>query len=329
MKILVTGGAGFIGSNLITALLQHNHQVVSIDNYYTGKTTNLSPLKDNPNFKEYSYDVTIPWKGNPEADVWAKANYDQIYHLACPASPVHYQKTPIDTLKTNIWGTQNLIEFTLAQKSARLLFSSTSEVYGDPYEHPQKESYHGNVNPIGIRACYDEGKRAAETFCFDSKRQFGLNVAVIRIFNTYGVNMLPDDGRVVSNFIVQALKGSDLTVYGDGSQTRSLCYVDDLVRGIIAMMNHPEHISGPVNLGNPHEQTVQELAEQILALTGSSSEIRYLPLPSDDPKKRKPDITLAKQYLDWEPTVPVTTGLAQTISYFKNLLTKTTTTTTI
>ncbi|KAJ8306773.1 hypothetical protein KUTeg_015676 [Tegillarca granosa] len=292
MKILVTGGAGFIGSNLIMALLQHNHQVVSIDNYYTGKTANLSPFKDNPNFKEYSYDITIPWKDNPEA--------------------------------TNIWGTQNLIEFTLAQKSARLLFSSTSEVYGDPHEHPQKESYHGNVNPIGIRACYDEGKRAAETFCFDSKRQFGLNVAVIRIFNTYGINMLPDDGRVVSNFIVQALKGRELTVYGDGTQTRSLCYVDDLVRGIILMMNHPQHISGPINLGNPHEQTVQELAEQILNLTGSSSKIRYLPLPSDDPKKRKPDITLAQQYLDWEPTVPVTTGLTQTISYFKNALTKTT-----
>lgn len=320
MKIIVTGGAGFIGSNLIAHLLSQGHQVISIDNYYTGRKKNLENFDAEKNFSKIDQDVINPLSNHSKnlKVIEAIEGIDQIYHLACPASPIHYQKDPIQTLKTNIWGTVNMIELSL-QNKARLLFTSTSEVYGDPLQHPQKESYWGNVNPIGVRSCYDEGKRVAETLCFDYHRAHSLDLRVVRIFNTYGENMLPIDGRVVSNFIIQALKGEDLTIYGDGSQTRSFCYVRDMVEGIVAMMNC-QNFSGPVNLGNPVEMTVLELAQLIISLTGSSSKITLNPLPSDDPLKRKPNISLAEEKLNWQPKVSIEAGLKKTIAYFKKEL---------
>lgn len=317
MKILVTGGAGFIGSNLVNQLLSDSsdHFIVSLDNYTTGHKENLNSSRNHSNFLEVEHDVTYPLlEGHGKSQKWQKMSYNQIYHLACPASPIYYQKDPIQTIKTCIWGMINVIEFALAKK-ARIVFSSTSEVYGNPNEHPQKESYYGNVNPTSIRACYDEGKRAAETLCFDYQRQKQLNVGVVRIFNTYGKNMFPQDGRVVSNFIIQCLQDKDITIYGDGSQTRSFCHVNDMVAGLIAMME--SSINGPINLGNPIEKTVEELAEIIIELTKSSSKIVYLPLPSDDPVKRRPDISQAKKYLNWKPKVDLEKGIIETIQYFK------------
>lgn len=308
-KILVTGGAGFIGSNLIKRLLEIGEKVICLDNFYTGTDYNISTFKSHPNFTCIQHDIT------EKIDL----EIDEIYHLACPASPPHYQKNPIKTMKTNILGTLNMLE--LAKKNkAKILLSSTSEVYGDPLVHPQTETYFGNVNPIGIRACYDEGKRAAEALTFDFHRHHQLNIRVIRIFNTYGPNMNPDDGRVVSNFITQAITDNPITIYGDGSQTRSFCYIDDLIEGIIRMMNGHDSFIGPVNLGNPTEFTVKELAEKVKAITGSKSKIIYKPLPKDDPIKRKPDILLAKENLNWEPKIGLDEGLKLTISYFKNRL---------
>lgn len=303
-KILITGGAGFIGSHLVARMLGEGHEVVCLDNFHTGRRSNL-PKHDKLTVVEH--DVIEPYV----------VACDQIYHLACPASPVHYQSDPVKTLKTNVLGTLHMLE--LAKKNgARFFLSSTSEVYGDPKEHPQKESYWGNVNCTGIRSCYDEGKRAAETLTFDFHRQYGTEVRVVRIFNTYGPQMLADDGRVVSNFIVQALKGEDLTIYGDGSQTRSFCYVDDLVEGFVRLMNSNE--IGPINCGNPGEFTVRQLAEKVLQLTGSRSKIVARPLPQDDPTRRKPDITLAKERLGWEPKVALDDGLVRTIDYFRRTI---------
>ncbi len=311
-KILVTGGAGFIGTNLIKRLLQteDENKIICLDNFYTGSKDNISPFTNNPKFQCIEHDIT------KEIDL----EIDQIYHLACPASPPHYQKDPIKTMKTNILGTLNMLE--LAKKyHAKILIASTSEVYGNPLVHPQVETYFGNVNPTGIRACYDEGKRAAEALAFDYYRQHQLNIRVIRIFNTYGPYMNPHDGRVVSNFITQALMNHPITIYGDGSQTRSFCYIDDLIEGITRMMNGEDSFVGPVNLGNPTEFTVKELAEKIIKLTGNKSKIVYNPLPEDDPIKRKPDISLAKEKLSWEPKVDVDEGLKWTIDYFKNRVT--------
>ncbi|MGE4169207.1 MAG: UDP-glucuronic acid decarboxylase family protein [Candidatus Margulisiibacteriota bacterium] len=308
MNILVAGGAGFIGSHLTHHLLNAGHRVYCLDNLVTGQQRNVDPFKANPNFHFLHEDVTTP----------LKLSVDLIYSFACPASPPNYQKDPIQTAKTSFLGTLNLLE--LAKKNqARLIQASTSEVYGDPLQHPQTEAYWGNVNPIGIRSCYDEGKRIAETLCFDFKRLFNTRVQVIRIFNTYGPNMDPKDGRVVSNFINQALVGDPLTLYGNGEQTRSFCYVDDLVAGIFALDRHPE-FTGPVNLGNPHEFTVKALAEAVLRLTQSTSECQYLPLPQDDPKCRKPNIDLARSVLGWEPQISLEAGLHKTITYFRQLL---------
>ncbi len=313
-NILVTGGAGFLGSHLCTQLLSQGHQVTCLDNYFTGKESNIAPLKNNERFSFMQHNVISPLD---PADF--KLPFTEIYNFACPASPVHYQHDPIYTTKTSVYGVINLLELAKAH-GAKFLQASTSEVYGDPLVHPQTEAYHGNVNPIGIRSCYDEGKRCAETLCFDYHRRDHLPIKVIRIFNTYGPRMCIEDGRVVSNFIVQALKGEDITLYGQGLQTRSFCYVDDLIRGIISMMNTTNEVIGPINLGNPNEMTMIELANLIIRLTHSSSKLIHLPLPGDDPKQRQPDITRAKQLLNWQPTVPLIEGLTQTIQYFKATL---------
>jgi len=309
MRILITGGSGFIGSHLSEKLLNQGHEIVVADNFFTGLKKNIEHLRDSRNFEIIRHDITVP----------LSVEVDAIYHLACPASPVHYQRFPVQTIKTSVLGSINMLE--LARRlEIPILLSSTSEVYGDPHVTPQTESYWGNVNPIGVRACYDEGKRAAETLFFDYHRQYGVNIKVARIFNTYGPRMSPDDGRVVSNFIVQALQGNDLTIYGDGTQTRSFCYVDDLVLGLEKLMNAPEEVTGPINLGNPTERTVRELAETILDLTNSNSRVVNLDLPSDDPKQRKPDISLAEKKLGWIPNIDIHDGLSQTISYFSKIL---------
>lgn len=308
--ILVTGGAGFLGSHLCERLLKSGHVVICLDNFFTGSKGNIFPFLNHPSFKMIEHDVCHP------IDVQA----DQIYNLACPASPVHYQHDPVKTIKTNVHGAIHMLE--LAQKNgARILQASTSEVYGDPHVHPQKEDYWGNVNPIGIRSCYDEGKRCAETLFFDFHRQFRVPIKVARIFNTYGPRMHPNDGRVVSNFIVQALKNSPITIYGDGMQTRSFCYFDDLIEGLIRLMNSPLELTGPVNLGNPVEFTILELAELVLQLTGSRSQLIFHPLPGDDPKQRKPDISLASNELKWQPKTELKAGLMATIEFFDKLLT--------
>lgn len=308
MRCLVTGGAGFLGSHLCERLLKDGHEVISLDNYFTGRLSNISHLRDNKSFEVIRHDVTEP----------ILLEVDRIFNLACPASPVHYQHNPVKTIKTSVMGAINMLGMA-KRVQARILQASTSEVYGDPAVHPQKEEYWGNVNPIGIRSCYDEGKRVAETLFMDYHRQNNVDIRIVRIFNTYGPRMLPNDGRVVSNFIVQALKGEPITIYGDGSQTRSFCYVDDLIECFIRMMNQ-EKIVGPVNAGNPSEFTMIELAKEVLSLTGSKSPIVYKDLPGDDPKKRKPDITLACSVLDWEPKISLQEGLSKTIAYFDNLL---------
>ncbi|MBR3456559.1 MAG: SDR family oxidoreductase [Selenomonadaceae bacterium] len=307
-RVLVTGGAGFLGSHLCERLLAEGNDVICLDNLFTGSKDNIRHLLDNPYFEFIRHDVTMP----------IYLEVDQIYNLACPASPVHYQYNPIKTAKTSVVGAMNMLG--LAKRTgSRILQASTSEVYGNPEVHPQPESYWGSVNPIGRRSCYDEGKRMAETLFFDYHRQHGVDIRVIRIFNTYGPRMNPSDGRVVSNFIVQALRGEDITVYGDGSQTRSFCYVDDLVDGMVRMMGAEDFI-GPVNLGNPGEFTMLELAEKVIALTGSGSQIVYRPLPSDDPTQRQPVIDLAKERLAWGPTIALEDGLRKTIAYFKEIL---------
>jgi UDP-glucuronate decarboxylase len=308
-RILVTGGAGFLGSHLCERLVAQGHEVLCVDNYFTGRRGNVAHLIDGPGFELMRHDVTFP----------LYVEVDEIYNLACPASPVHYQFDPVQTTKTSVHGAINMLG--LAKRvRAKLLQASTSEVYGDPSVHPQTEDYWGNVNPIGPRSCYDEGKRCAETLCFDYRRQHGLGIKVVRIFNTYGPRMHPNDGRVVSNFIVQALKGEPITIYGDGSQTRSFGYVDDLIEGFLKMMASPDAVTGPINIGNPGEFTILALAEKVLALTGSRSEIVRRPLPENDPMQRRPDISRAKALLDWAPTVPLETGLQRTIAYFDDLL---------
>ncbi len=307
MRILVTGGAGFIGSHLCERLVNDGHEVLCVDNFFTGNKSNILPLLGTPRFELIRHDITEP----------VLLEVDQIYHLACPASPVHYQYNPVKTIKTSVMGTINMLG--LAKRvRARILLASTSEIYGDPHVHPQPETYWGNVNPIGIRSCYDEGKRVAETLMMDYHRQNGVDIRIVRIFNTFGPRMAENDGRVVSNFIVQALKGEDITVYGDGSQTRSFCYVSDLVEGLVRMMSC-EGFTGPVNLGNPAETTILEFARRIIALTGSNSQIVFRPLPPDDPQQRQPDITLARTTLGWEPRVPLETGLTKTVDYFSGL----------
>jgi UDP-glucuronate decarboxylase len=307
-RMLITGGAGFLGSHLCDALLAQGKEVLCLDNFFTGRKENVVHLFGDPHFELVRHDVTHP----------CFLEVDRIYNLACPASPIHYQYNPVKTVKTNVLGAIHMLGLAKRVK-ARILQASTSEVYGNPTTHPQPEGYWGNVNPIGIRSCYDEGKRAAECLFMDYHRQNGVDVGIVRIFNTYGPRMLPNDGRVVSNFIVQALNGEPLTVYGDGSQTRSFCYVDDLVDGMIRAMER-EGFVGPVNLGNPAEFTILELAEQILGMTGSRAEIRFLPLPQDDPEQRRPDIGLARRELGWEPKVPLEVGLPKTIDYFDDLL---------
>ncbi|HUL00616.1 MAG TPA: UDP-glucuronic acid decarboxylase family protein [Nitrospirota bacterium] len=310
MRILVTGGAGFLGSHLCDRLLSDGHEVICIDNFFTGRKKNVAHLLKNPSFELIRHDVTHP--------ILVEA--DRIYHLACPASPIHYQYNPVKTIKTNILGTIHMLGIAKRVR-ARILFASTSEVYGDPAVHPQKETYWGNVNPIGIRSCYDEGKRAAETLMMDYYRQNRVDIRIVRIFNTYGPRMLADDGRVVSNFIVQALTGRDITVYGKGSQTRSFCFVSDLIDGMVRMMEC-ENFVGPVNIGNPEEYRILDLAKKIIAMTESTSKITYAPLPSDDPTQRMPDIGLAGSKLGWKPTVSVDEGLKKTIEYFKRELAK-------
>jgi UDP-glucuronate decarboxylase len=308
-RILVTGGAGFIGSHLCKRLVARGDEVVCVDNFYTGRKQNVLGLIGNPLFEILRHDVTFP----------LYAEVDQIYNLACPASPVHYQFDPVQTTKTSVHGAINMLG--LAKRlRAPILQASTSEVYGDPEVHPQHESYWGRVNPIGPRSCYDEGKRCAETLFFDYHRQHQMSIRVVRIFNTYGPHMQPGDGRVVSNFIVQALRGQDITVYGDGSQTRSFCYVDDLVEALLRMMDNSANHPGPVNIGNPSESTILQIAETIIRLTGSSSRVVFKPLPVDDPRQRQPDIGLARELLDWEPTTRLEDGLGETIAYFRKTL---------
>lgn len=309
MRILVTGGAGFLGSHLCERLLNEGNDVLCVDNFFTGRKRNISHLMNNPYFEVMRHDVTFP----------LYVEVDQIYNLACPASPVHYQHDPVQTTKTSIHGAINMLG--LAKRlRAKIFQASTSEVYGDPEVHPQPESYWGKVNPIGIRSCYDEGKRCAETLFFDYHRQHNLSIKVARIFNTYGPRMHPNDGRVVSNFVVQALKGQDITIYGEGQQTRSFCYVDDLIDGFVRLMNSHDGFTGPVNLGNPGEFTIKELAERVIELTGSSSKLIFQPLPQDDPKQRQPDIQLARAELGWEPSIKLDDGLQKTIAYFEDLL---------
>lgn len=309
-RIVVTGGGGFLGSHLCEKLLGQGHEVICVDNFYTGRRMNIMPFIDNKNFELIRHDVTFP--------LYIEA--DEIYNLACPASPVHYQHHPVQTVKTSVHGAINMLG--LAKRiNAKIFQASTSEVYGDPEVHPQTEDYWGRVNPIGIRSCYDEGKRCAETLFFDYHRQHNLRIKVGRIFNTYGPRMHPNDGRVVSNFIVQALKGEDITIYGDGSQTRSFCYVNDLIEAFVAMMNTGDDIIGPINMGNPNEFTIKELAEIVLEMVGGPSKLIYKPLPSDDPTQRQPDISKAKKLLGWEPKVQLREGLEQTIDYFKFLKT--------
>ena len=310
-RVLVTGGAGFLGSHLCERLLADGAEVICVDNFFTGSRANIAHLLDNPLFTVLEHDVT----NSLELEV------DEIYNLACPASPVHYQHDPVHTIKTSIIGTMNMLGLAKRCK-AKILQASTSEVYGDPTVHPQPESYWGHVNPTGPRACYDEGKRCAETLCFDYNRRHGIEIKVVRIFNTYGPRMHPDDGRVVSNFIVQALKGKPITLYGNGAQTRSFCYVDDLIDGFIRAMATPSHVIGPINLGNPVEFTIRELAHQVLSIVNSGSPLVEMPLPEDDPRQRQPDIGLARQLLDWEPRVPLADGLVRTVEYFENILTQ-------
>jgi len=305
-RVLVTGGAGFLGSHLCERLLAMGNEVLCVDNYFTGRRENILHLVDHPRFEVVRHDITWP----------LYVEVDEIYNLACPASPVHYQHDPVQTTKTSVHGAINMLGLAKRVK-AKIFQASTSEVYGDPTVHPQTEDYRGNVNPIGPRACYDEGKRCAETLFFDYHRQHKVRIRVARIFNTYGPRMHPNDGRVVSNFIVQALRGEPITVYGDGSQTRAFCYVDDLIEGFIRLMDAPDTVTGPINLGNPVEFTIGELARKIIDLTGSSSKIVYKPLPVDDPTQRCPDITLARKLLGWEPKVPLETGLLRTIEYFR------------
>ncbi|RMD83285.1 MAG: SDR family oxidoreductase [Lentisphaerae bacterium] len=310
-KVLVTGGGGFLGSHLCEYLLQQNCEVICVDNFFTGNKENIHHLLTNPDFELIRHDVTFP----------LYVEVDEIYNLACPASPIHYQRDPVQTTKTSVHGAINMLG--LAKRvGAKILQASTSEVYGDPMVHPQTEDYWGNVNPIGVRSCYDEGKRCAETLFFDYHRQHKLKIKVIRIFNTYGPRMHPNDGRVVSNFIIQALQNQPITIYGDGSQTRSFCYVSDLIDAMVRMMATSPEVTGPINLGNPHEITIRELAEMIIRLTNSKSQIVSRPLPADDPRKRRPDITRAKQVLGWEPTTSVEDGLARTIEYFRAFLEK-------
>jgi len=308
-RILVTGGAGFLGSHLCERLLNEGHDVICADNFFTGDKANIEHLLDNPYFELLRHDVTFP----------LYVEVDEIYNLACPASPVHYQFDPVQTTKTSVMGAINMLGLAKRTK-AKILQASTSEVYGDPEIHPQPESYKGSVSTTGIRACYDEGKRCAETLFFDYYRQHDVAIKVMRIFNTYGPNMNPDDGRVVSNFIVQALKGEDITMFGDGMQTRSFCYVDDLIEGMVRLMNSREDFTGPVNIGNPGEFTMLELAQKIITLTGSDSKIIFLPLPQDDPLQRQPDITLAKKELDWQPHIALEEGLKKTIDYFRKVI---------
>ena len=310
-RIMITGGAGFVGSHLCDRLLTEGHDVLCVDNFFTGSKANVSHLFSTPRFELMRHDVTFP----------LYVEVDQIYNLACPASPVHYQRDPVQTTKTSVHGAINMLGLAKRLK-ARIFQASTSEVYGDPDIHPQPESYWGRVNPIGPRSCYDEGKRCAETLFFDYHRQHNLDIKVVRIFNTYGPRMHPNDGRVVSNFIVQALKGEDITIYGSGQQTRSFCYVDDMVDGFLRMMSTERGFTGPVNLGNPGEFTMLELAEEVLTLVGSKSKLVFMPLPVDDPKQRQPDITLAKEKLDWSPKVNLEDGLKETVHYFKKLLAK-------
>ena len=308
-RILVTGGAGFLGSHLCRRLLQDGHEVICVDNFFTGTKRNIQPLMDNRSFEFIRHDITFP----------LYIEVDEIYNLACPASPIHYQFDPVQTTKTSVHGAINMLGLAKRIK-ARIFQASTSEVYGDPKVHPQREDYWGNVNPIGLRSCYDEGKRCAETLFFDYNRQHKLRIKVARIFNTYGPNMHPNDGRVVSNFIMQALQDKPITIYGDGKQSRSFCYVDDLIEAMVSFMNAADDITGPVNLGNPNEFTIQELAEKIIEQIGSKSRLVFQPLPQDDPVQRKPDITLAKQLLGWHPHISLEQGLKKTIPYFAELL---------
>ena len=308
-RSLVTGGAGFIGSHLCERLIERGNEVVCVDNYFTGAKANIAHLLEDPYFELIRHDVTFP----------LYIEVDEIYNLACPASPVHYQRDPVQTTKTNVHGAINILGLAKRLK-VRVLQASTSEVYGDPEVHPQTEDYQGNVNPVGPRACYDEGKRCAETLFFDYHRQHGLPIKVARIFNTYGPRMMPDDGRVVSNFIVQALQGEDITIYGDGSQTRSFCYIDDMVAGLIRLMESSGDETGPVNLGNPVETPIRDLAEQITKLVGGEASVVHQPLPADDPLQRCPDITRARNLLEWEPTVALRDGLAKTVAYFRDVL---------
>ncbi len=308
-RVLVTGGAGFVGSHLCERLLERGDEVLCIDNFFTGARSNVAHLLGNPGFELLRHDVTFP----------LYVEVDEIYNLACPASPVHYQFDPVQTTKTSVHGAINMLGLARRLK-AKILQASTSEVYGDPVVHPQPEEYWGHVNPIGPRSCYDEGKRCAETLFFDYHRQHALRIKVARIFNTYGPRMHPNDGRVVSNFIVQALSGEPITLYGEGDQTRSFCYVDDLVEGLIRLMDTSDEVTGPVNLGNPNEFTIRQLAELVVELTGSKSELVHRPLPQDDPRQRQPDITKAKALLDWQPTLPLREGLTKTIAYFDGLL---------
>ena len=308
-RVLVTGGAGFLGSHLCDRLIERGHDVLCVDNFYTGNKANVQHLLDHPRFELMRHDVTFP----------LYVEVDRIFNLACPGSPVHYQFDPVQTTKTSVHGAINMLGLAKRVK-ARILQASTSEVYGDPQIHPQPESYWGHVNPVGLRSCYDEGKRCAETLFFDYHRQHGLEIKVARIFNTYGPRMHPNDGRVVSNFIVQALRGEDITIYGDGSQTRSFCYCDDLIEGFLRLMDSPADFTGPVNLGNPGEFTILELAELVIELTGSASSLKRLPLPADDPTQRQPDISLARQTLQWAPKVALRDGLRPTIEYFDRLL---------
>jgi UDP-glucuronate decarboxylase len=308
-RILVTGGAGFLGSHLCERLLAEGHDVLCVDNYFTGRKDNIAHLLGNPHFEAMRHDVTFP----------LYVEVDQIYNLACPASPVHYQFDPVQTTKTSVIGAINMLG--LAKRiGAKILQASTSEVYGDPTVHPQTEDYRGNVNPLGPRACYDEGKRCAETLFFDYHRQHRTQIKVVRIFNTYGPRMHPNDGRVVSNFIVQALRNADITLYGDGSQTRAFCFVDDLIQGFVRLMATGRDVTGPINIGNPHEIPVKELAQRVIAITGSSSRIVHRPLPQDDPLQRCPDITQAKAVLGWQPTVELDVGLHKTVEFFRKLL---------